>query len=248
MIAELREGTKVLEDQLRLMDEKYLELRSKLDVTRSQFQEIIKRVGKENKELRVKYSAANNGALLDQVRLDKQSLLALNAQNGLSSGSIVQSTKLQKFGMDDMEVPDMNSPKAFNARNVTIANPPTTGGKSSRKDGSSLARPASAFALTDDTNHNHSVPKQNRPHSATPYSNNNNNNTAQYNNNLTPLRHGHQQNHGHHGHHHHPPPSPVMTKQEKESKLRTVLDKVERKTNHAKQNWSAERLIALLEK
>lgn len=239
VIAELREGTKVLEDQLRLMDEKYLELRSKLDVTRSQFQEIIKRVAKENKELRVKYAAANNGALLDQVRLDKQSLLALNQQNGLSSGSLVQSSKLQKFGMDDMEntnqpMSDMNSPKVFNPRNVTIANPPTTG-KSSKKDGASLPRPASAFALTDETRQGNNA-KQNRPNSATPYGN------TPHHNSLTPLRHGHAQHN-----HHHPPPSPVLTKQEKEAKLRTVLQKVERKSNQAKQSWSAERIIALLE-
>ena len=34
-LSELREGSKILEDQLRLMDEKYIELRSKLDWTRS---------------------------------------------------------------------------------------------------------------------------------------------------------------------------------------------------------------------
>ena len=34
-LSEMREGSKILEDQLRLMDEKYIELRSKLDWTRS---------------------------------------------------------------------------------------------------------------------------------------------------------------------------------------------------------------------
>ena len=34
VIVELKEGAKILEDQLRLMDEKYMELRTKLDFTR----------------------------------------------------------------------------------------------------------------------------------------------------------------------------------------------------------------------
>eukprot|EP01039_Chlorochromonas_danica_P001451 gene1451-1577_t len=45
---EVNEGSKVLEDQLKLMDEKYLELRGKLDVTRDHFMKQIKLVKKEN--------------------------------------------------------------------------------------------------------------------------------------------------------------------------------------------------------
>merc|ERR1719487_2024815 len=42
LIAELREGSKILEDQLRLMDEKYLELRTKLDYARESAAKKIK--------------------------------------------------------------------------------------------------------------------------------------------------------------------------------------------------------------
>eukprot|EP01038_Epipyxis_sp_PR26KG_P005460 gene5460-7558_t len=66
LINELQEGSKVLEDQLRLMDEKYLELRTKLDVARNQFSKEIKHVKKECTILRHKYSAAFGGNMLDK--------------------------------------------------------------------------------------------------------------------------------------------------------------------------------------
>lgn len=52
VIAEMRESAKLLEDQLRLMDEKYMELRSKLDWTREQTTRILKRKDEEVKQLR----------------------------------------------------------------------------------------------------------------------------------------------------------------------------------------------------
>ncbi|KAL7551690.1 hypothetical protein ACHAWF_014876, partial [Thalassiosira exigua] len=55
VIAELRESGKLLEDQLRLMDEKYMELRSKLDWTRSQTERIVKRKEEEVRQLRLKF-------------------------------------------------------------------------------------------------------------------------------------------------------------------------------------------------
>lgn len=56
VITELRETGKLLEDQLRLMDEKYMEIRSKLDWTRSQTSKIVKQKEVEFQHLREKFS------------------------------------------------------------------------------------------------------------------------------------------------------------------------------------------------
>lgn len=68
---EVSEGSKVLEDQLRLMDEKYLELRTKLDITRDHLGKKIRAAKKECSELRTKYAFAMNGASLDKVKVDE---------------------------------------------------------------------------------------------------------------------------------------------------------------------------------
>jgi hypothetical protein len=56
VITELRETGKLLEDQLRLMDEKYMEIRSKLDWTRSQTSKIVKQKEVEFQHLRENFS------------------------------------------------------------------------------------------------------------------------------------------------------------------------------------------------
>lgn len=55
VIRELKEGCRILEDQLRLMDTKYVELRNKLDWTRSQSSKEVKRIQSEANKLRVKW-------------------------------------------------------------------------------------------------------------------------------------------------------------------------------------------------
>jgi hypothetical protein len=55
-VDELREGTKILEDQLRLMDQKYVELRAKLDWTRASSAKEVKRVTAEANQLRAKWA------------------------------------------------------------------------------------------------------------------------------------------------------------------------------------------------
>lgn len=62
----------MLEDQLKLMDEKFLELRAKLDITRDHLNKQIKNVKKESMDLRVKYAQAMNGASLDRAKVDEQ--------------------------------------------------------------------------------------------------------------------------------------------------------------------------------
>ena len=54
-ICDLKEGSKILEDQLRLMDEKYVELKMKLDWTRTQGERAVKKKEDEVRELRAKF-------------------------------------------------------------------------------------------------------------------------------------------------------------------------------------------------
>jgi hypothetical protein len=54
-ICDLKEGSKILEDQLRLMDEKYVELKIKLDWTRTQTERAVKKKEDEVRELRAKF-------------------------------------------------------------------------------------------------------------------------------------------------------------------------------------------------
>jgi chromosome segregation ATPase len=68
-IAELREGSKILEDQLRLMDEKYLELRTKLDYAREVASKKVRIAQKNAAELRVKFALAGNKVPLDSIPL-----------------------------------------------------------------------------------------------------------------------------------------------------------------------------------
>lgn len=68
-IAELREGSKILEDQLRLMDEKYLELRTKLDYAREVARTKVSKAQRQASELRVKFALAGNKTPLDSIML-----------------------------------------------------------------------------------------------------------------------------------------------------------------------------------
>lgn len=69
LIFEIREGSKILEDQLMLMDEKYLVLRSKLDWARENGMKRVKQAEKTASELRMKFMLSGNGELLDNVFL-----------------------------------------------------------------------------------------------------------------------------------------------------------------------------------
>ncbi len=73
VIVELKEGAKILEDQLRLMDEKYMELRTKLDWTRLQSEKTVKKKEDEARSLRTKFAlmqgSFSGGALLDSIEI-----------------------------------------------------------------------------------------------------------------------------------------------------------------------------------
>ena len=83
VITELRDTGKLLEDQLRLMDEKYMELRSKLDWTRSQTERIVKKKEDEVRQLRAKFSLIADsipGNSSKQVLLDDFNPSSLKAK------------------------------------------------------------------------------------------------------------------------------------------------------------------------
>lgn len=69
LVLELREGCKILEDQLRLMDEKYLELRTKLDWARENSEKKVRAAVAKAKELRVKFALMGNTTPLDKIQL-----------------------------------------------------------------------------------------------------------------------------------------------------------------------------------
>lgn len=87
LICELREGSKILEDQLRLMDEKYLELRTKLDYAREMASKKVKIAQKTANDLRMKYALAGNKQLLDYAPLP-----SINYQNESFDMSLSKST------------------------------------------------------------------------------------------------------------------------------------------------------------
>ena len=72
VINDLKEGSAILEQQLRLMDDKYIELRTKLDWTRRQSKREVSRVQKEANDLRAKWALAGG--------LDLEELLGRKAK------------------------------------------------------------------------------------------------------------------------------------------------------------------------
>ena len=91
VIAELKEGAKILEDQLRLMDEKYVELRTKLDWTRITSERIVKKREDEARSLRSKFALAqgsfSGGVLLDSLEVGDDGKLIQPGQSSKSKTS-----------------------------------------------------------------------------------------------------------------------------------------------------------------
>lgn len=63
-IQELEQGAKILEDQLRLMDEKFIDMRNKLDWTRATSQKEVKKLNNELTSLRMKWQMASDAGIL----------------------------------------------------------------------------------------------------------------------------------------------------------------------------------------
>lgn len=104
-IVELREGSKVLEDQLRLMDEKYLELRTKLDYAREIGLKKVKIAEKKASELRMKFALAGNMTVLDNMPMPMplpslSSSAGSNSGYGGAGGSLGSYSSGEDFGYD----------------------------------------------------------------------------------------------------------------------------------------------------
>lgn len=102
-IQELEQGAKILEDQLRLMDEKFIDVRNKLDWTRATSQKETKKLTSELTALRMKWQLASDAGVLASLpdwaavtKMSKKSkplgvsasdskLLGNNNNNGVSS-------------------------------------------------------------------------------------------------------------------------------------------------------------------
>jgi len=83
MLNEMREGARILEDQLRLMDQKYVQLRSKLDWTRATSNREVKRVQKQANQLRASFALAFSQA---GVSLDPSKFSKFSANNTRAEG------------------------------------------------------------------------------------------------------------------------------------------------------------------
>jgi hypothetical protein len=146
LISELREGSKILEDQLRLMDEKYLELRTKLDYTRDAGAKKIKKAQKMSSELRVKFALAGNSTLLDHMPMPS------NANSNSNSNSMANTAPAGGMrGYDSSEAFDYRQGQGqgqggdLNA----VTGPGTTGGGKhggKRKAGKSKGSPEKGSA------------------------------------------------------------------------------------------------------
>jgi|MDSY01.1.fsa_nt_gb hypothetical protein len=87
IIVELKEGAKILEDQLRLMDEKYMELRTKLDYTRVSTGREVNKYKAQCSQLRAKWAMLSNQpghqpTLLDEMEVPSSAELYPGAFTG----------------------------------------------------------------------------------------------------------------------------------------------------------------------
>ncbi|KAF4145599.1 hypothetical protein GN958_ATG05180 [Phytophthora infestans] len=64
-VTELEQGARILEDQLRLMDEKFIDIRNKLDWTRSSARKENKQLSAELRSLRMKWQMASDAGALN---------------------------------------------------------------------------------------------------------------------------------------------------------------------------------------
>jgi len=107
IIVELKEGAKILEDQLRLMDEKYMELRTKLDFTRQTTGRDVLKYKAQASQLRAKWAMLSSQlpgstgmTLLDEVHVptQQQQLAQQQILGGSGSGSGSGNMLMQSVG------------------------------------------------------------------------------------------------------------------------------------------------------
>ena len=129
LVIELREGSKILEDQLRLMDEKYLELRTKLDYARENGAKKVQQAEKVSKELRMKFALAGNSSMLDKVPLPSI----------FTNGSIAQQSTEEFMASFDMYASNVMSGSMVSGAHTTGS---ISSGKRNLKKKSNNNRPS----------------------------------------------------------------------------------------------------------
>jgi len=107
LIRELREGSKILEDQLRTMDEKFLDVRFKLDGVRHQQKTIVARAEAEAHELRVKF-AMSQGKVSRMKTLDTIQL-PVNLTNSIDFGNLSPPIGEAAFKSSHLDRPQTSS-------------------------------------------------------------------------------------------------------------------------------------------
>ena len=87
-IKQLRAGAKILEDQLQLMDEKYIEIRGKLDWTRQQSKKEVAKIQQEANDLRAKWALAGGLDLEHLIGKNKSSKMTKLKSEKPASGCV----------------------------------------------------------------------------------------------------------------------------------------------------------------
>jgi hypothetical protein len=133
LILELREGSKVLEDQLRLMDEKYLELRTKLDWARELGTKKVKRAEKTAADLRMKFALSGNSTLLDNMPLPdiynpNNSQMTFDDQNSWVSGMMSNNNFQQQHNQSIGKIPGSKQQRVHTSKSTTSLQKPSQGG------------------------------------------------------------------------------------------------------------------------
>ncbi|KAF0690199.1 Aste57867_18390 [Aphanomyces stellatus] len=119
VIAELQQGSKILEDQLRLMDEKYIELRNKLDWTRTTSQKENRKLQHELNVLRCKWQLAMD---MGQVPMEN-----INALKPIKKMATLQGGTRGPSSASESRLPSSNNIdlRAEESRATTKSPPPS---------------------------------------------------------------------------------------------------------------------------
>ena len=105
-IAEICEGSKLLEDQLRLMDEKYLDMRKKLDYAREQNRVDVGRAEKQASSLRRKFQALTGSTkVLDSYNVPESHESGRAVSWADFPSSPTQFENDQRFGQSTKRIP-----------------------------------------------------------------------------------------------------------------------------------------------
>mmetsp|Transcript_19017 Transcript_19017/g.54451 ORF Transcript_19017/g.54451 Transcript_19017/m.54451 type:complete len:968 (-) Transcript_19017:50-2953(-) len=103
LLNELREGSRILEDQLRLMDQKYVQLRTKLDWTRATSNREVRKVQQEANKLRASFALAFSQATSGELSLQNTNLKSLLGAEDSDSGSESSSSDDENGEDDNIE-------------------------------------------------------------------------------------------------------------------------------------------------